>query len=291
MNLFSKIPAMLCMAFVLMCSCNGANAAGQDENKNTMDSTTNVNNKASKVLVETTAGNFTVILYDDTPKHRDNFLKLVREGYYNNTLFHRVIKDFMIQAGDPDSRTAAKGATLGAGGPDYKIDAEIVFPEHFHKRGALAAARQGDQVNPLRKSSGSQFYIVTGTKLDSTMMAQMERHMQQSKLQSEFNRLAMENIDSIRAMQARRDNTGLRALQDSLVARATAAVEANPTHMSDEMKTAYTTVGGAPHLDGDYTVFGEVIDGMDIIEKIEQTPTDGRDRPQDDIRILGMKIL
>ena len=133
-----------------------------------------------KVEVETTMGNFTVMLYGDTPRHRDNFVKLVKEGYYDGTLFHRVINEFMVQAGDPDSRNARPGQQLGAGGPDYKIDAEIVYPRHFHKRGALAAARQGDQVNPARQSSGSQFYVVTGKKLSEGELAQMEQYMQQS---------------------------------------------------------------------------------------------------------------
>ncbi|MBP3537007.1 MAG: peptidylprolyl isomerase, partial [Muribaculaceae bacterium] len=147
------------------------------ENTNTPDTT------SAKIEVATTAGNFTILLYGDTPKHRDNFLKLVKEGYYNGTLFHRVIKDFMIQAGDPDSRNAAPGQHLGAGGPDYKIDAEIVYPKHFHKRGALAAARQGDQVNPLKQSSGSQFYVVTGRKVSEGEMAQLENSLKNKQLQ------------------------------------------------------------------------------------------------------------
>ncbi len=245
-----------------------------------------------RVEVETTEGNFTIELYGDTPKHRDNFVKLASEGYYDGTLFHRIIKDFMVQAGDPDSKTATAGQALGSGGPDYKIDAEIVFPKHFHKRYALAAARQADQVNPMRQSSGSQFYVVTGSKLDTAQVAQMEQRMAMGRLQKVFNELAMNHRDSIRSMQMRGDRAGLKALQDTLVAEAEAKVAGEDAPaMTQEMKDAYTTVGGAPHLDGDYTVFGEVVEGFDTIDRIEKAETDGRDRPKTDIRITGMKVL
>ncbi len=257
-----------------------------------MDNTQATDTASVRVEVETTEGNFTVMLYGDTPKHRDNFVKLAREGYYNGTLFHRVIKDFMIQAGDPDSKNAPAGKALGSGGPDYKIDAEIVFPKHFHKRYTLAAARQGDQVNPMRQSSGSQFYVVTGTKLDTAQVAGLEQRLKMSRMQKAFNDLAMEHRDSIRQMQMRGDREGLKALQDTLVAQveAQAANDTTPA-LTPEMKEAYTTVGGAPHLDGDYTVFGEVISGFDTIDRIEKAETDGRDRPKEDVRIIAMKVL
>lgn len=245
-----------------------------------------------RVQVKTTAGDFTVLLYGDTPKHRDNFVKLVNEGYYDSTLFHRVIKDFMIQAGDPDSRTASKGQMLGAGGPDYKIDAEIVFPRHFHKRGALAAARQGDQVNPMKQSSGSQFYVVTGRKLTDRDLDGLATSLRNKQMQGIFNRLAMEHRDSIIEMQRRGDRDGLNALQQKLIEQTEAeAAGAQAPALTDEMRKAYKEVGGAPHLDGDYTVFGEVIEGMDTIDRIEKAKTDGRDRPEDDIRIISMKIV
>lgn len=245
-----------------------------------------------KVAVKTTDGDFTVLLYGDTPRHRDNFVKLVNEGYYNGTLFHRVIKDFMIQAGDPDSKNAPKGAMLGAGGPDYKIDAEIVFPKHFHKRGALAAARQGDQVNPMKQSSGSQFYIVTGRKSSENEIKMLEANLRNKQMQGIFNNLAMQHRDSIIEMQRRGDRDGLRALQDSLIKQTEAeAAKAPAPALTPEMRQAYTTVGGAPHLDGDYTVFGEIIDGMDTIDRIEKAETDGHDRPEKDIRIISMKVL
>ena len=278
---------------LLFAACAGSDAASAAESNNSTEMTEQTPDTASvKVAVKTTAGDFTVLLYGDTPKHRDNFVRLVNEGYYDGTLFHRVIKDFMIQAGDPDSRDAKPGQALGAGGPDYKIDAEIVFPKHFHKRGALAAARQGDQVKPLKQSSGSQFYVVTGRKSSEAEMNQMANHLQQKRMQTIFNNLAMAHRDSIIEMQRRGDRAGLQALQDTLIKQTEAeAANSQAPAITDEMRKAYTTVGGAPHLDGDYTVFGEVIEGMDTIDRIEKAETDGRDRPSEDIRIISMKIL
>ena len=283
-------------ALMTFCACQTSGASentAKTENKTEITTESYMPDTTSaKVLVKTSLGNFTVLLYGDTPKHRVNFLKLAKEGYYDSTLFHRVIKEFMVQAGDPDSRTAAPGQHLGAGGPDYKIDAEIVFPAHFHKRGALAAARQGDQVNPMKQSSGSQFYIVTGQKIDSTQIAAMEARLAGTQKQEIFNRLAMEHRDSIIEMQRRGDRDGLRTLQDTLIAQTEAEAAKIPAPaMTAEMKQAYTTVGGAPHLDGAYTVFGEIVDGMDVIDKIEKVSTDRSDRPKEDIRILSMEVL
>ncbi|MDE7459445.1 MAG: peptidylprolyl isomerase [Muribaculaceae bacterium] len=256
--------------------------------------TTNYNpadTNSVKVEVETTLGSFTVLLYGDTPRHRDNFVKLVKEGYYDGTLFHRVINEFMVQAGDPDSKTAAPGQQLGAGGPDYTIDAEFVFPKHFHKRGALAAARQGDQVNPTKASSGSQFYIVTGKKVSEGELASMEKYLEQSALQSRFSQLAQARMSEVRDMQAKGDQAGLEKLQQELIAEAEAYVAEHPVKVTDEMKEAYTTVGGTPHLDNNYTVFGEVIKGMETVDKIEKVETDRGDRPKEDVRIISMKIV
>lgn len=291
-KIFTAIAASAIVA-ALTVACGSTAQANQEDNKTDMTENTNTPDTTSaKIEVATTAGNFTILLYGDTPKHRDNFLKLVKEGYYNGTLFHRVIKDFMIQAGDPDSRNAAPGQHLGAGGPDYKIDAEIVYPKHFHKRGALAAARQGDQVNPLKQSSGSQFYVVTGRKVSEGEMAQLENSLKNKQLQRIFNNLALAHRDSIIAMQRNGDSAGLKALQDTLIKQteAEAAKQGTPA-VTDEMRQAYTTVGGAPHLDGDYTVFGEVVSGMDVIEKIEKAETDRADRPKEDVRIISMKVL
>lgn len=195
----------------------------------------------ARVLLETTAGNILVGLYNETPLHRDNFTKLAKEGFYNGTLFHRVIANFMVQGGDPDSREAKPGQQLGTGDPGYTIAAEFI-PYLYHKRGALSAARTSDYVNPERRSSGSQFYIVWGQTFAPTEVAQMAQ------------RIAM--------------STG------------------KPYTYSPEAVNTYETLGGTPHLDGQYTVFGEVIEGLDIVGKIQGVKTDRADRPLEDIRII-----
>lgn len=180
------------------------------------------------VKISTPYGDMLVKLYNETPKHRDNFIKLVKEGYYNDLLFHRVISDFMIQGGDPDSRNAKPGAMLGSGGPGYTVPAEF-NPSLIHKKGALAAARQGDQVNPTKASSGSQFYIVQGKPASSSELARGS--------------------------------------------------------YTEEQKEIYRTLGGTPFLDQNYTVFGEVISGLEVIDKIAAVQKDNRDRPTTDIRM------
>ena len=245
-----------------------------------------------KVLMHTTMGDITILLYGDTPKHLDNFVKLASEGYYDGLLFHRVINDFMIQGGDPNSRNAAAGKMLGDGDPSYQIDAEINWPLHYHKRGALAAARTGDNVNPERKSSGSQFYIVTGRTFSEGQLAQMERNMQLEQKKAIFNSLAAEQRDSIMSMRRNRDQAGLQKLQDELARRTEAmAAEQGPVVFTPEMRETYTTVGGTPHLDRAYTVFGEVIEGMDVVDRIQKSETDSNDRPVTDVRIISMKVL
>lgn len=237
-----------------------------------------------KVKIQTTLGDIVVRLYDETPKHRDNFIKLAKEGYYDGTLFHRVIKNFMIQGGDPDSKGAPAGKMLGVGGPGYTIDAEIL-PGMFHKRGALAAARQGDEVNPERKSSGSQFYIVWGQTYNAGQMQQLQKQMEMQQMQQVFNALARERHDEIMQMRRDRNRAGLQELQDQLIAEAEAKVKADGAGMTEEQKQVYTTIGGTPHLDGQYTVFGEVEEGLDIVEMIQNTATASADRPVDDIEM------
>ena len=243
------------------------------------------------VEIKTTEGDITVKLYGDTPRHRDNFLTLVRDGYYDGVIFHRVINEFMIQTGDPDSKNAAAGTMLGSGGPGYTVEAEIRYPEHFHKRGALAAARQADQVNPERRSSGSQFYIVTGKSYTDSTLVQMERQMQMMQKQQIFNGLTAQYKDSIMSMRRNRDQAGLQALQDELVAKTEKVAAENPVKFTPAQKEAYTSVGGTPHLDNQYTVFGEVVKGMETVDKIEKVETDSHDRPLADVKILSAKIL
>ena len=275
------------MAFALMSSI-----AIAQKNKNiTMENQTVQATGDALVEIKTSVGDITIRLYGETPKHRDNFLKLVNDGFYNDVLFHRVINKFMIQTGDPESKGAPAGKMLGAGGPGYDIDAEIVYPQFFHKRGALAAARQGDEVNPDRRSSGSQFYIVTGKVYNASQLGQMEKQLQMQQMQAIFNDLASQHRDSIMAMRRNRDQAGLQALQDELVKKTEAEAAKNPVKLTDAQREAYTIVGGTPHLDGTYTVFGEVVEGMDVVAKIETTATGAQDRPKEDIKIISMKVI
>ncbi|MBQ0061549.1 MAG: peptidylprolyl isomerase [Bacteroidales bacterium] len=244
----------------------------------------------SKVKISTTLGDIVVRLYDETPLHRDNFVKLVKEKFYDGTLFHRVIKDFMIQGGDPDSKGAPAGKQLGMGGPGYTIPAEI-NPNLIHKRGALAAARQGDEVNPERRSSGSQFYIVWGQQYKEGQMKQLAKQMEMQQLQTAFNQLVTENRAEIMQLRRNRDQAGLQEMQERLVAQAQAKVKADGAQgLTAQQQETYTTIGGTPHLDNQYTVFGEVEEGMDVVEKIQTTATKPGDRPVQDIS-MTMEII
>ena len=240
-----------------------------------------------KVRIQTMLGDIVVRLFDETPLHRDNFVKLVKEGFYDGTLFHRVIKDFMVQGGDPDSKGAPAGKMLGMGGPGYTIEAEIK-DSLFHKRGALAAARQGDQVNPERRSSGSQFYIVWGQVYSEGQLRQFSKQLRMQRVQNAFNALAAEHRSEIMQMRKERNRAGLQELQDRLVAEAEKCV--GSVGLSDEQIQVYSTVGGTPHLDGQYTVFGEVEEGLDVVEMIQGTATGRGDRPVDDIEMRASVI-
>lgn len=247
--------------------------------------------KRTQVKLETTQGDIVVALYNETPKHRDNFIKLAKEGVYDSTLFHRVIKQFMIQAGDPDSKTANDTASLGSGDVGYTIPAEFV-PKFFHRKGALAAARMGDDVNPNRESSGCQFYIVTGRKFREAQLLDMAAQKNNQRVETIFNELARKHMKEIYKLRKANDDNALMELQDSLEAQAYAmAKEEEPFMFTPEQIAAYTTVGGAPHLDGEYTIFGQVLEGIETVEKIELTKTGRADRPVEDIRILKATVL
>lgn len=272
------------LALLLMAATINSCGAGSSQNAKAQDET--------KVLIKTNLGDITIKLYNETPQHRDNFIKLVQEHYYDSVLFHRVIRDFMVQAGDPDSKNAEKYAQLGTGGPGYTIPAEFVYPQYFHKRGALSAARQGDQVNPERNSSGSQFYIVTGKKYSKFQLQDLEEQLDKQQGQTIFNLLCGQNIDKIREIQSSGDQDSLMRLQDELVAKTEHILkEQGPFKFTKEQVEAYTTVGGTPFLDNQYTVFGEVVDGMKVVEKIESAGTDTYDRPRKDISIITMEII
>ncbi len=244
-----------------------------------------------KVLISTNMGDMVVELYDETPLHRDNFIKLANEGFYEGVLFHRVIKGFMIQAGDPNSVNAGPAKRLGSGGPGYTIEAEI-NKQFFHKKGALSAARQGDQVNPEKRSSGSQFYIVQGAPLTDgamdTLLMKMNGRLKKSifqqcisKEQTALNKLRSEGKQAEFNMKA----AEIRETADSLFR---AAPKKN---IPEEHKQVYREIGGYPSLDDNYTVFGEVVEGLDIIDKIAAVETGKFDRPVENMLIKKVEVL
>jgi cyclophilin family peptidyl-prolyl cis-trans isomerase len=242
------------------------------------------------VVISTKYGDIHLKLYKDTPLHSNNFIKLVKDGYYDSTLFHRVIEGFMIQGGDPDSKGAPAGKELGNGGPGYDLPAEIM-PDHMHVRGALAAAREGDDVNPDKVSSGSQFYIVQGKKFNDEDLNMAEKKQYSLTKQRIFvnimNRpenLALRN--EFFTADAKADSARFKFLLDTLNGMLDKEYALmTPFKISPERREIYKTIGGAPHLDGSYTIFGEVISGMDVVDKIAAVKKDDKDRPLEDILI------
>lgn len=240
--------------------------------------------KEQMVQIETEYGTIKIKLYDETPLHRDNFIKLTGEGFYTDLLFHRVIQHFMIQGGDPESKNAEAGKMLGNGDLGYTITPEF-NPKFFHHRGVLAAAREGDQVNPERRSSACQFYILQGKvfmpgELDS-LQIQLEESRKMGLLQvrvkaiePELNKLSAEGKQA--ELMAR-----INGLRDSVSME---AAKLPPLRFSEEQKKAYTTIGGYPSLDTKYTIFGEVTEGMEVVDKIAQQPVDQNNRPLKDIK-------
>lgn len=226
------ITKKICFIVVFLSFLFGANAQKVDKQRGNTD-------KVYYVKIETTYGDIVVKLYNETPKHRDNFLKLVKEGTYDGVLFHRVIQNFMIQGGDPNSRNAKKGEMLGNGELGYTLPAEFV-PSLYHKKGALAAARQADQVNPEKRSSSCQFYIVQGEKWDAVKLKRVETSMGKS--------------------------------------------------FTKEQAEVYATLGGTPFLDGDYTVFGEVVEGLEVVDKIAAVACGPMNRPLEDVK-MKMTII
>ena len=213
----------------------------------TMQAQTVQDTTRHEVLLETDSGDIRIELFNETPKHRDNFLRLVRSGAYDGVLFHRVIKDFMIQTGDVGSKNAKPGEAVGDTPETYTVPAEICFPKLFHHRGALGAAREGDDVNPKRESSATQFYIVWGYKFTDGQLDKVQQRLNE-----------------------RTDST---------------------VQLTPEVREAYKTVGGTPHLDGQYTVFGQVIQGLDIVDLIQRQPGDKNDRPLNDTRIRRALVV
>jgi len=244
------------------------------------------------ILISTTYGDIRIKLFHQTPLHTKNFVKLAKKGYFNETLFHRVIKNFMIQGGDPDSKTAKPGQLLGDGGPKYTIPFEY-NPLLFHKKGMLAAAREGDDVNPLRASSASQFYIVVGKVFDDAGLDKVEKRintMQKTNLM--WNYIASNAVLKERLAGYKKNDTiaynrqlkQLSLLADSLYK------EKKQYVIPEAEREVYKTIGGTPHLDASYSIFGEVVEGMDVVEKISLTATDKNDRPLDNI-VMKVRVL
>lgn len=246
----NKISCLLILvAIVFFSSCN--NGTSEEKQKPEKKETTSVNSQTTLdenvltgnekiVLLSTDLGDIKIALYDGTPKHRDNFIKLTSKKYFDGLLFHRVIKNFMIQGGDPNSKNAKPGIMLGDGGPGYKVAAEFLPEKYFHKKGAIAAAREGDNINPEKASAGSQFYIVQGKTWDDASLDKIEK--------------------------------------------------SNNIKYSEKQRYLYKTLGGTPFLDGNYTVFGEVVDGIEVVDKIADVRIDKNNRPLNDVK-MNIKIL
>ncbi len=247
------------------------------------------NDKEQKVLVETDYGNMVIVLFNETPKHRDNFVKLVKDGFYNDLLFHRVINEFMIQTGDPNSKNAKANEHLGGGGPGYTIDAEIV-DGLYHQKGALAAARQGNNVNPERKSSGSQFYIVHGKIWNDSMIVQFEDRQKYQHVRAKAMELYNNRLDEIKQLQAAGKIDSISAIEIEIMEKAENEIDEKLYTFNQKRRQIYSTLGGAPHLDGEYTVFGQVVEGIDVIDSIAKVKTNKQNRPLDDIKI-SMKLI
>lgn len=240
------------------------------------------------VTIKTKFGDMIAILHDETPKHNANFIKLVKEHYYDSLLFHRVISDFMIQGGDPESKSAKAGARLGNGGPGYTVPAEF-NPKLFHQKGALAAARLGDNVNPEKASSGSQFYIVQGKKFSETQLRLDQQKLNVALLKFRQQPENKIHADSLNAY----NNANSTARLDAYIKKIIPIIEEQQqvklekeSPPAPEVIEAYATVGGTPHLDGQYTVFGKIIQGLDVIDKIAAVAKDGSNRPVEDVRMM-----
>ena len=307
MSQVKRLNMVILTVIVSFLAACGVSAETENDTNNLQKSSPKVeeiekeSKNATKVRIKTSHGDVIVTLYNETPKHKENFIKLVNESFYDNTLFHRVIKDFMIQGGDPNSKGAAAGIALGEGGPGYTIEAEIQ-DNLYHKKGALCAARQGDNVNPEKRSSGSQFYVVTGKVFQKTELKQMEVQQNRQKenglmqvfIQAPENKAYMARLQEAQAMG---QDATKRAEAEAAIAVLTEEIKPLalagfvPFIFTEEQLKDYTTDGGTPFLDNAYTVFGEVIEGMEIINKIGTTATAPGDRPLEDVIVLSMEII
>ncbi len=266
------------IALFSVSSCQSGNTNKNEVNTSGIEKKTD---EDTLILIETAYGNMKIKLYDKTPEHKSNFIKLTEQGFFNDLLFHRVINQFMIQGGDPDSKNALAGKMLGNGGPGYEIDAEF-NDSLFHKKGVIAAAREGDNVNPLKKSSGSQFYIVQGRTFSDEELDKLEEQS------SVGNYIASHPEINKEATNYRM--TGNKQAFDKLIEGIKKRDDFKIIKIPEFKRKIYKTVGGTPHLDNNYTVFGEVIDGLSVIDKIANVKTDKNDRPIEDVK-MTVKVI
>lgn len=265
----------LIVVFLLQVSCVNSQDNSQD---------------GSRVKIETEFGDITLKLFDETPIHRDNFIKLANEGFFDGLLFHRVIENFMIQGGDPDSKNAEPGKRLGGGDPGYTLPAEI-DSSLFHKKGVLAAARRGGPSNPEKRSSGSQFYIVQGTVFSHGALDTMEMKINQQRQKEVMQQLFSQGQDELAQLQQAGEEEKLNLRMAEIREMANQKIsQMAPLKISDERREVYTTVGGYPSLDNEYTIFGEVIEGLDVLDKLAAVETDQFNRPVNDIK-MKVKVL
>jgi len=269
MNTSLKKIILFC-ALLLIVSCNA-----QTGNENTF------------ISMKTTLGDIKIKLYDNTPIHRDNFIKLVQTGFFDGISFHRVIKDFMIQAGDPLTKAVPlsnSSDTLNT----YSIPAEFQA-DNFHKKGALAAAREGNDINPDMRSSGTQFYIVQGVKYNDDDLNQAEQRINSNIKQDVFKKIIKETTDSVKLSNTVVNESEVQEIASMKMFQFLA--DYKDYHINDSQRIIYKTFGGVPRLDGTYTVFGEVLEGLDVVDKIAAVQTDSNDKPLDDVKIIKIKII
>jgi peptidylprolyl isomerase len=267
-SIFKKLSVLSALFIIISC-----NAPGGNEN--------------TVVSIITSMGDIKIKLYDGTPLHRDNFIRLVNMGFYDGISFHRIIKNFMIQAGDPLTRTGLV-RNLPDSMKTYTIPAEFNY-QYFHKKGALAAARQSNDVNPDMRSSGTQFYIVQGVSLNDDDLNLAEQRINGNLKQNLFNKIIKETSDSVRLAQKALSDAEIQEIASLKMFQYLANTKAYK--ISEEQRSIYKTAGGTPRLDGTYTVFGEVTEGLNILDKIADVQTDANDKPLNDIKIIKMKII
>lgn len=247
--------------------------------------------EGTEALIETSMGDIRVVLFDDTPLHRDNFIKLARAGVYDEVMWHRIVPGLMIQTGDPTLRPGKKTVTADTSALHYTVPQEIRFPKYIHRRGMLAAARQPDDQNPKKASSATQWYIVTGEKYTPTSLADFYQTLCQEAVNVRWRKLQDENATRLDYLE-KADKDAYYDLQDSILTVAENEIAANPPRrFNEQQKRVYTTEGGCPHLDGEYTVFGRVLEGMPVVEKIVNVPTDELERPLREVYIKKVTIL